>query len=129
MPIQVFVNDQDVIPIKVWAYKQKEAVFLVDTEEEVPKSVPKEDRQFIQMDFRRPSYADSMMILDGIDISNMIPGSRSMVIHDRILRSLLVDWNVKEGDKKAEINDTNLNKLNTDIIRGILLRLSDIIGL
>jgi len=129
MPIQAFVNEGDIIPIKVWAYKHENSVFLVDQEDDIPKSIPKEDRQFIHMDFRRPSYADSLGILDGIDITDMVPGSRSMLIHDRILRSLLVDWNLKEGDKKAEINDENINLLNTDIIRGILLRLSAIIGL
>lgn len=74
------------------------------------------------MKIRRPSYGDSKLIMS---ISRTDDGVDALVLHDQILRTLLVNWELRENNSLVEYSVDKIDKLSPSIARAASIGILD----
>lgn len=116
--MKLFVDKTDVIVVKVYCWEEGGEVSASFQKTDVPSEVNVVEQ--IDFTFRKPNYADSSSIMKNADLKTEGTETRINVqsFQDLILRSLLIDWSMKDEDgKKVIVNNTNINNLIPSIAR------------
>ena len=116
--MKLLVNRTDSIKIQVYCYEQDGEIEATHLKNEVPKDVDAIEK--VEFVFRKPGYADSNIIIrnsnfkmDGEDTTLNVTS-----FQENVLRSLLIDWDLKDEDgQKVPVNTVSVNNLVPNIAR------------
>lgn len=111
----IFVKKSDRVSVIVYAYEQDGKTEAVSDKNEVPNNA--EDVQELEFIFRRPNYSDSYGILQASGMNSVEMTGDVNSFADHALRTLLVDWNITDGDDKILFTKNAINKLHPAIAR------------
>ena len=113
--MQMFVKKNDRIDVEVFVWQDERGnVEATHDKSTVPEKT--ENVETTTFTFRRPTYLDSVTIMRQ---SNLREGGMNLAdFQDSVLRTLLVDWNLKDdGDKDVSMRSVQVNNLQPAIAR------------
>ena len=119
MPISFFVQKTDRIRIPVYVYTKGDNVEATHLQNEVPKDIVGE-QQVINFMFSKPSHIDSSNIIRQAQIKLRGSDDTSLdlvAFSDGILKTLLKEWDLKEGDEVMKVSIVNINNLVPSIAK------------
>ena len=130
----IFVKEDDVISVKV-LMAQGEGKLIVGEEMDVLRvfkpDVKEEDVHEETFVFRRPKFVDMPAFMDGaMAINNeeefsLSPGSQSLSIFKRLIKS----WTITNGDgESVPVNEENIQSLNPSVAQYVINQLNYLIG-
>ena len=107
-----FVNKSDTIniPVYVWLDDRND-ISATHDKNEIPEKIKYET---ILMTIRKPSYGDSKIIMS---VSRSSEGVDPLQLHDQILRTLMVNWDLKENGLPVEYSVSKIDSLSPVIAR------------
>ena len=116
--MQLLVNKTDFVKVKVYCWEVDGEVEASHQKTDVPQDVDVVEQ--VEFTFRKPNYADSNIIIrnsnfraDGEDTSLNVTA-----FQEQILRSLLVDWDMKDDDgNKVSLNNVSISNLVPAVAR------------
>lgn len=116
--MKFLVDRSDTIEVKVFCYDEDGNVEATSVKSDVPKNV--EVVEELRFTFRKPGYGDSNVIIRnskfGFESENMTADIN--IFQDTVLRTLLVDWNLKDEEGKSiSLNSANIGNLIPSIAR------------
>lgn len=115
--MKFLVSKTDNVKVKVYCWEVDGEIEANHIKSEVPKDKDIEEVEFV---FRKPGYADSNIIIRNSNFK--MDGDATTLnvtsFQENILRSLLVDWDLKdEEDEKIAVNTISLNNLIPAVAR------------
>ncbi len=113
----IFVKKDDRVVVTVYAYDDTDGKTEAVTDKlEVPNTAS--DIQELEFIFRRPNYSDSYDSLraTGMTGTEMNPSDLNK-LSDLVLRTLLTDWNISDGEKKIPFARSGINRLHPAVAR------------
>lgn len=116
--MRLMVSKSDNIKIKVFCWEVDGEVEASHQKSDVPQDMDVVEQ--VEFTFRKPNYADSNIIIrnsnlraDGEDTSLNVTA-----FTDQILRSLLIDWDMKDDDEnKIPVNNVSISNLVPNVAR------------
>lgn len=116
LKMNVFVKKNNTVDIPVWVWVDKDGnVDASHTKSEIPKNTEYDELKFV---FRRPTYQDSTGIIRGAMSANESGNMDVSAFQDAVLRSQLVDWDVKDEEGIAvPVNVGTVNELQPSVAR------------
>lgn len=114
--MKLFVSKNDTIKVTIYAFEHKSVANCVIKQSDIPEDV--KDFQTLEFSFRTPNYSDSNNVLRNSQNRNDLNQLDIAGFQDTLLRSLIVEWNLKdESGKEIEVNTSNINSLLPVIAR------------
>lgn len=109
--MQLLVNRTDFVKVKVYCWEADGEIEASHIKSEVPKET---EPEVVEFSFRKPGYADSNIIIRNSNFK--MEGEETTLnvtsFQENVLRSLLVDWDLKDEDgQKVAVNTVSLNNL------------------
>ena len=117
--MKLFVNKSDSVSVRVYCWEKDGEVEASCLKTDVPQEHIEVVEQ-VDFTFRKPSYADSNIIIRNSDIK---AGGEEMqinvqVFQEQILRALLIDWTIKnEEGNRVPVNNVSINNLLPSVAR------------
>jgi hypothetical protein len=116
--MQLLVSKSDNVKVTVYCWEQDGEVEASHLKSDVPQDINACEQ--VEFSFRKPGYADSNIIIrnsnfkmEGEDTTLNVTS-----FQDQVLRSLLVDWTLKDEDgKKVNVNNVSINNLVPNVAR------------
>ena len=117
--MKLLVERNDVFKVAAYTYEDKNGDLIATVDEgDIPPDTKVETVNFT---FRRPTNKDAVDLTSSSVFTDAEGAVRVNVImmQDKIMRNLLIDWDLKddEKDEKIILNNNNLDKLNPTISR------------
>lgn len=116
--MQLLVSKSDHVKVMIYCWEVDGDVEASHLKTDVPQDI--EVCEQIEFSFRKPGYADSNVIIRNSNFKMEGEDSTLNVtsFQDQVLRSLLVDWTMKdEEDNKIPVNTVNINNLIPNVAR------------
>ena len=116
--MKLLVSKSDNVKVMVYCYEVDGEVEASHLKSDVPKDITVCEQ--VEFSFRKPGYADSNVIIrnsnfkmEGEDTTLNVTS-----FQDQILRSLLVDWTMKDEDEnKIPVNNASISNLVPNVAR------------
>jgi len=109
--------------VSVFVYEENGKVNASADKKDVPEEVVSET---VKLTFRYPGHKDSVNIMKGTSLSVTGDETASLdfiTMQDKIVRTLLVDWDLKdENGERVLMSTENLDQLNSAIVRAAVTK-------
>jgi len=117
--MNLFVKKDDTLKLVIYAYVENDNLEATIEESDVPDSL---ENTPIELIFRRPSYSDSKIILQGSQVKTSeiseVADVDMVNFQDLILHTLLVDWDIKNSSgSPMQCDKDSINSLHPAIAR------------
>ncbi len=117
--MKLLVDKSDTVDVKVYCWEKDDEVEASHQRSEVSK----EDGLVVEeviFKFRKPNYADSNIIIRNSDLQTGDGEGIKLNVtsfQEQILRSLLIDWSIKDDGEKVILNNVSINNLAPTVAR------------
>jgi len=117
--MKLLVDKTDLVKVEVFCWETEEGgIEASHLKTDIPQSGIDQVEK-VEFYFRKPSYSDSNSIIRSSDIKSTGEDVKLDVpaFQNQILRTLLVDWSIKEEDKKIAVNNATIGNLVPSVAR------------
>lgn len=124
--MRLFVKKTDTVSVEVFAYEEDGKVEAVLDEKEVPKTASETSK--LLFTFRRPGYKDSRLIASAAKVRGSTDENAGLQVditsfYEKILKTLLVSWDLKDGEDEIEVKTSSIDGLQPEIARAAVAAL------
>lgn len=124
--MKLLVDRSDKIEVVVYCWEVDEEVEASHLKEEIPENVSMVEQ--LRCTFRKPGHQDSNNIIRNSDFKTEGEDTTLNVtrFQDQILRTLLIDWDMKDEDgKRVSVNNVSINNVLPSVARAAVSGILD----